>query len=195
MTDPNCIEALQFLQDLNVVHKVIAPIPEGMPWDYPIQEFANGKYAMFAYHDWIKGTLSGSMADDYGVVLFPMGPKATEYASDLLAFPVQVMPNGIKNPKEVAIVYDEMTDPLPGIDPDEAWRESILGSYRDTEVLKTYEMLFDKGLAKVNKFCLFPLDWSIFSRIEKGEVTAAVAVQEYAQEAQSIIDDTMENAK
>jgi len=198
LTDPKALEALQFYQDLNVVHKVFANPPEGASWDWHISFFASGKAAMMAYHQWAAGTLQGSMEDDYGVVAFPMGPRADDYRCELEEFTFLVMPSNVKNPQDVAFVYDKMTDPYPGQTEEEkyeAWRDGMLNGLRDEESLKTYEMLYDRNLLRVNRWFSFPevrdLGWGLMADILSGGKSPSVAVEEVAQQAQTFIDETM----
>jgi len=195
LTDPKCLEALQFYQDLAQVHKVYAIPPEGAAWDWHIQAFKDGYIAMMAYHSWTLGTFQTSMEDDYGVVLFPMGPRAKEYYSELEQFVFQVMPSAVHKPEELAIVYDEMTDPIPGIDQEEAWRDGQLNNLRDEESLVALSMIYEKNLQRVNRWFSFPdvvdIGWGLFDSILRGVKAPTVAVEEVAQQAQSFIDDTM----
>ena len=109
LTHPNAIEALQAHQDFILKHQVVSMTPEGAPWDYNVQSFIEGKLGMLVGQIWKIDQIKEDMKDEYGIVLFPMGPKAKEYTSELTGHNFKTMPVSVKNPKEVAIV--EMPSP------------------------------------------------------------------------------------
>jgi len=194
LTHPNAIEALQFYQDLIQIHKVFELPPDGSAWDYPAQQFQDGKYAMFNYQVWITDRYAPNMADDYGFVAFPMGPKANEYTSEMWDTNCVVMPSAVKKPEEVAVVWDKMTDPYPDDDP-ESWRESYEARFRDEESIETVKMLQDKQLSRMNYIGNFraveELSWSFMWQIRTGNKTPQVAIEEIAAQAQALLDDAI----
>ena len=194
LTDPNAIEALQMHQDLIQKHQVVSMSPEGAPWDYNVHAFVEGKIGMLVGQFWkISDYMKGKMQDEYGVVLFPMGPKAKEYASEMTGHNFKTMPITVKNPKEVAIVENAMTEPFPDEAPDE-WREYYELNVNDEESIKTVEMIWEKQLGVVNLQWAFGID-DIFYTIEwevmTGNKTPTAAVEERAQEAQMRIKDAL----
>ncbi len=200
LNDPRAIEALQFYQDLIHVHRVYELPPDGAAWDYPSQQFQDGKYAMFHGYWWQAPTnFQTSMQDDYGFVLFPKGPSAgDDYASPLSGINFAVMPINVKDPEAVAVIWDEYTDPFPGDDPD-AWKEGYANGFRDLESVATVEYMQKSGIFKHNKIRCFSeleeLSWSFMWQINTANKTAKVAIEEIAEQAQSLIDDTMAQAK
>jgi len=194
LTDLNALETLQFWQDLFQVHKVIEMPPDGAPWDYHCQQFIDGKSGMLCYALWWAGTANDNMQDDYGFVPNPLAPGGLDtYTSTQGEINIHCIPSTVKNPEEIAIFYDEKTEPLPGIDPKRSendWYESI---FRDKESVDYVNMLSDTKALVIDKWINFrPLEemgWTLFSEIKSGTKAPQVAVEEKAQQAQAILDD------
>jgi len=74
---PEFLEALQFAIRLNN-EGVMKPRPENTNWDWFKSEFADGNVAMRIDESYVWGEL-GNMRDDWGVVLFPKGPRSSNY--------------------------------------------------------------------------------------------------------------------
>jgi ABC-type glycerol-3-phosphate transport system substrate-binding protein len=70
---PAFLEALQFAIRLNT-EGVMKPRPDGTNWDWYKAEFADGNVAMRIDESYVWGELQ-NMRDNWGVVLFPRGPK------------------------------------------------------------------------------------------------------------------------
>ena len=193
LTHPNAIEALQAHQDFILKHQVVSMTPEGAPWDYNVQSFIEGRLGMLVGQIWKIDRIKEDMKDEYGIVLFPMGPKAKEYASELTGHLVKTIPITVKNPKEVAIVEDAITEPHPDEGPDD-WREYYELRVADEESIKTVELIWDKRLSVFNLQWAFGIDdvfYTIESEVMTGNKTPTAAVQEYAQEAQTRINDAL----
>ncbi|MDR3020216.1 MAG: extracellular solute-binding protein, partial [Treponema sp.] len=74
---PAFIEALQFAIRLNN-EGVMKPRPEPSNWDWYKSEFIDGNVAMRIEESYVWNEL-GNMRDDWGVVLFPKGPRERNY--------------------------------------------------------------------------------------------------------------------
>ena len=193
LTHPNAIEALQAHQDFILKHQVVSMTPEGAPWDYNVQSFIEGRLGMLVGQIWKIDRIKEDMKDEYGIVLFPMGPKAKEYTSELTGHLVKTIPITVKNPKEVAIVEDAITEPHPDEGPDD-WREYYELRVTDEESIKTVELIWDKRLSVFNLQWAFGIDdvfYTIEYEVMTGNKTPTAAVQEYAQEAQTRINDAL----
>lgn len=191
--DPNAIAALQAYQDFTLKHQVILVPPEGAPWDYAIEAFIEGKVGMLVGQIYKLHSLKTKMQDEYGAVLFPMGTSMKEYTSELTGHFVKVMPITIKNPKEVAIVEDAMTEPHPDEDPDD-WREYYEMRMTDEESIETVKMIWDKQLSVFNlqsAFDVMDIFYTLEWELQTGAKTPQAAVEEYAQEAQMRINDSL----
>jgi multiple sugar transport system substrate-binding protein len=193
LTTPNAIEALQMHQDLILKHQVVSMTPEGAPWDYNVQSFIEGKLGMLVGQIWKIDNIKDNMQDEYGIVLFPMGPRAKEYTSELTGHFVKTIPITVKNPKEVAIVENAMTEPYPDEGPDD-WREYYELRVTDEESIQTVETIWDKQLSVFNLQWAFGIDdvfYTIEYEVMSGNKTPTAAVQELAQEAQMRINDSL----
>jgi len=192
--DPNAIEALQAFQDFVFLHKVYEVPPAGSAWDYPMQQFQDGKYAMLCYQWWITDRYREGMADDYGFVFFPMGPKAKDYIAEAGENNFIVFPSALKKPEEVAIVYDAMTDPYEGEDP-EAWKEDHYNRARDKETVDETITMMLEGRIRLNALRGFTelqnIMWGYASPIISGEKTPTVRYEEMAAQAQALIEDAL----
>ena len=192
LNEPEAIEALQFVQDL-IFSKALPVPPDGSSWEWPIIEFQSGKYAMIGGEWWQAGRYQESMEDDYGFVVYPMGPRADQYVQVTVQANLIVMPNGVKNPEEVAFIWDEYTDPLPNEDPD-SWKQSIENNSRDIETVNTIEKIITGEVKSV--MCQMylvgsvgDLGWNTIRFIGKGDKTPQVAVEEIALQAQAALNE------
>ncbi|GGG18534.1 ABC transporter substrate-binding protein [Paenibacillus aceti] len=92
---PESLEAIQFVSDLYNVHKVVGgSFPEGTALFYP-------------GYRWVAYDFNGGMADDWGYVFFPKGPKADKYVVPTTVNMWHLM-NDVENPKEVMAVWMEL---------------------------------------------------------------------------------------
>ena len=192
LMEPNALEALQFYQDLIHTHKVFAVPPANSSWDWAIQQFISGKVAMNIEGAWVCGMLDDGMADEYGVVAFPIGPKGTDYVAAIGTENYTIMPSTVKKPEEAAIFYDAYTGPFEGEDPD-AWKEGYEINLRDAESLETLEMMIENQASVAVLHRSVPevanLLGGTFYQITTGAKTAKAAVEEIAQQAQTLLDD------
>ena len=74
---PEYLEALQFTIRLNT-EGVMKARPEGTNWDWYKAEFADGQVAMRIDESYVWNELQ-NMRDDWGVVMFPKGPRSSHY--------------------------------------------------------------------------------------------------------------------
>ena len=196
--DPEVLEALQFYQDLFLKEKVVLVSPEGSPWDYPVQAFIDGKVGMLVAQMWNIDKFRDNMSDEYGVILFPMGPRMKEYTSEATLHHFKVFPVTVKDPEQVAIVENEMTEPykvrgelLMMEEKNEEWLEMRV---TDDESIKIVQMIWDKQMSIFNlqeAFGVMDIFYTIDDELQKGNSTPQKAVEEYAQEAQMRIDDSL----
>jgi multiple sugar transport system substrate-binding protein len=196
MGDPNAIEALQFFQDLAVKHKVMLVKPDGAPYDYPVQAFLDGKMGMLCAQLWNIDKMRDNMNDEYGIVLFPMGPKMKEYTAEASGHHLKTFPVTVKNPEEVAIVENALTEPykigreLRVIEEkNEEWLELRV---TDEESIRVAQMIWDKQLSVFNfqaAFGIMDIFYTMEWELEYGHKTPRAVVEEYSQEAQMRITD------
>ena len=137
-----------------------------------------------------------NMSDEYGVILFPMGPRMKEYTSE--ATYIIRLPGHCEDPEQVAIVENEMTEPykvggelLMMEEKNEEWLEMRV---TDDESIKIVQMIWDKQMSVFNlqeAFGVMDIFYTIDDELQKGNSTPQKAVEEYAQEAQMRIDDSL----
>jgi len=189
LDEPNAIEALQMIQDIGLVHK-IKPT-EGDP----TQLFIDGKLAMYNYQWWITDQLQPNMQDDYGFVFFPMGPKANDYVSEVYETNFVSFPSAVKDPEQVAIFWNEMTEPYPDEQPDD-WKENHYNRARDTEAVDETITMMLEGRSKFNPLRGFSdaekiVTENIIWPVAGGSKTPKAAVEESKQQVQMLIDDAI----
>jgi maltose-binding protein MalE len=196
MGDPNAIEALQFFQDLAVKYKVMLVKPDGAPYDYPVQAFLDGKMGMLCAQFWNIDKMRDNMNDEYGIILFPMGPKMKEYTAEASGHHLKTFPVTVKNPEQVAMVEDALTEPykiggelLLMEEKNEEWLEMRV---TDEESIQMAQMIWDKQLSVFNfqaAFGIMDIFYTIEWELEHGHNTPRASVEEYSQEAQMRIND------
>ena len=74
---PAFIESLQFARRL-MEEGVMMPRPDGSNWDWYWPTFHDGVVAMLLEPEWRRGQMQ-DMTDDWGYVLFPKGPRMSDY--------------------------------------------------------------------------------------------------------------------
>ena len=126
------IEALNWTIRMRNTYEM--PQPEGSNWDYFVAEFQNGSAVFLTDQVYRAGTLIGSMADEYGCVVFPKGPSADDYIG-FYEDNVYVIPACYDEDKawKIAFAYDLYTEPVPGFEDADTWKASYYGNFHDTE--------------------------------------------------------------
>lgn len=141
------MEALNW--SLDMISKYEMVYPTDSKWDYTYTAFANGEAAFSCAQSYNSGDWS-KMEDDFGFVCFPMGPKMdhyVNYAQDSLV----VIPSCYDKEKawKIAFAYNLYTDPVPGYEDYESWKEGYYKSYRDTEAVdQTIALMINSGVPR-----------------------------------------------
>lgn len=145
LTSENVIEAIQFLHRLSQVNKVIEWPAENPPWDYSINQFKQGKAAMITGGWWLSQDLKASMSDKFGVIPFPIGPRADDYVFASEELQIYVVPANIENPEQVLKVIDDYMQPLVPLEElEEADLAEAASHVYDAESVETYKMAKQK---------------------------------------------------
>jgi len=99
---PEFLEALQYAIRLNT-EGVLKPRPENSNWDWYKSEFIDGKVAMRIDESYIANSDAvelNRMKDDWGMVLFPKGPKSSTYRvysrDNLMVIPATYKPADVE---------------------------------------------------------------------------------------------------
>lgn len=128
---PEALEGIQFVSDLYNVHKVV-----GGTW-------SEGTTLFYPGYRWAAYDFNGSMADDWGYVFFPKGPKADNY---VVPTPINMwhLMADVENPKEVMTVWKELyeRDIEKGFD---AVIRAEEANFRSQEGLNTLRKMLGNG--------------------------------------------------
>lgn len=147
------LEALQFRVD--TWNTYAAPTPDGANWDWFKGYWKEGTTAFYAGQTW-QGFNDGSemadMEDEWGAVMFPKGPRATDYVA-------YACPNiwGIPNvyDEETALklqqIYDLYTFDVNGGEENESWVGNKILYTDERAVYETYAMMREDAHAASNK--------------------------------------------
>jgi ABC-type glycerol-3-phosphate transport system substrate-binding protein len=148
---PEFLEALQFAIRLKT-EGVMKPRPDDTNWDWYKSEFIDGKVAMRVDESYIANsdnTELTNMKDDWGMVLFPRGPKSPTvrvYSRDnMMVIPATYRPADVeKIIWAVALWYTPV---------DNNWKAGQYHFYRDSRAVdETLTLVRDPKLAMVKYF-------------------------------------------
>ena len=136
------LDALTWANDM--WQKYAEPQPEDASWDYFKACFANGEAAMRVTEEYAKSELS-SLADDCGFVCFPCpdGQEILCYDKENVLF----IPSSYSNDEanEIAFAYDLFTDPTPGYEDGDAWKEAYYSAYKDSRAVDETLNMMKRG--------------------------------------------------
>jgi ABC-type glycerol-3-phosphate transport system substrate-binding protein len=122
---PEFLEALQFAIRLNN-EGVMKPRPDNTNWDWYKAEFADGRVAMRIDESYVWGELQ-NMRDDWGVVLFPRGPKSSQ-ARVFTRENIMIIPSSVSAADAEKILYALMLWYTPQTDD---WKSGWYNTFRD----------------------------------------------------------------
>jgi len=151
---PEFIEAAQFYLRL-MEEGLMKPLPENSAWDWDFTEFFDGKVAMLIAPEWRKGQM-GEMADDYGCVVPPKGPRMQNQANYRMSLTenVFVVPN-IFTAAEVDDIL-EMLD-LWEVPADTDWKQGHYWAFRDRRAVdETVALTKESRNVTYRNFALIP---------------------------------------
>ena len=122
-----------------------APQPEGANWDWYKNAWKQGYCGFYMYQTYggfNDNSEMADMADPWGCVAYPIGPKGSTYvhvASDNITLIPDVYDD--ETAAKLAFIYDMWTTPTPGYDDENAWVGNKLNYTDDRAVYETYAML------------------------------------------------------
>lgn len=188
LSNPNSVEALEFMNKMYNVDKVVLPA-EGDPEAQAREQFQAGKVLFVSDSTWV-GLLyqkPENMADDYGYIYMPKGPKAEDLINPLYDAVMWYVPTGAKHPTESIQIWKELQiwDRLDqGFDDfmDLAFRhddDKAVGKDLANRIVPEYGI----GIPDLNG--VFE---KVVGTITKGEKPPATAVEENKAQAQALID-------
>jgi len=146
---PAFLEALQFAIRLNN-EGVMKPRPDKTNWDWYKSEFADGKVAMRIDESYVWNEL-GNMKDDWGIVLFPKGPKSSTYRV-FTRENVMVIPATYSKDEVEKIMFALQLWYTPVNDD---WKSGLYNTFRDSRAVdETVALIRDTKLHMVKNFAL-----------------------------------------
>jgi maltose-binding protein MalE len=83
LESPETLEALEWTVKIFSTYDAEVANPEGAEWDYYKEQFLNGQAAFMVEDEYAgcPGNFLEDMQDEVGFVMFPKGPKATDYVN------------------------------------------------------------------------------------------------------------------
>lgn len=147
LESPETMEALEW--QAKIFNDYVLPYPEDAQWDYYKEAFKNGQ-AAFMVEDGYAGTPGNfleDMADDFGFVMFPKGPKMDDYTNCWSNNPVCI-PACYDADKawKLAFAWNLYTDDVPGYEDYDGWKVNYYAGMRDTRAVdETAQMMTEKG--------------------------------------------------
>jgi len=154
--DPKTVEGMQYAVDIFNQYWQPDPLndPEdpnsGTKWDYYKEAFCNGEVAFMVEDAYAgqQGQFLSDMEEDFGFVMFPKGPQASDYTNKWSNNPA-VIPGNYDADRawKIAFAWNLYTNPTPGYEDSDAWKQSYYNGFRDTRsVDETLSMMRTKGM-------------------------------------------------
>ena len=195
ITDPNFLEAIQWVMGL-VEKGYEMPQPPDSNWDWFFSAFIDGKVAMQAGEEYLAANEFSTMEDEFGFVLFPKGPKGGNKYGVYFNDNTAVIPSTFdkETAEKIAFAYDLWTDPVPGYEDDDVWKDSYYNLFSDDRAVdETLAMMYTDDSVQVNDFSQYvpgldmgPLFiWNTFGRVN----TPAEGVEAIIGTVQSLVDE------
>ncbi|WP_019640191.1 ABC transporter substrate-binding protein [Paenibacillus fonticola] len=184
ISDPKMIEALEFVNKLYNVDKVVkVKTGNRMEWT-EIETFKDGDVAMFMAAEWMVGDLQF----DFSIVPIPNGPQGSDkYVFADSAGQGFFIPKGVKDPQLVYKIYEEMVDIPPLEDfPGQTWLEGIYKHQEDIDMVVQH--ISGRGMpALEDAYPDFPLS-SVVEDIISKNASVTSTIDKYKQQAQAAVD-------
>jgi len=143
-TSPAFLEAVQFFMRLRD-EGVMQGRPEGAAWDWYQSAFMDGRVAIMVEPHWRRGDLM-NMTDDWGMVMFPMGPRRNNFAvyanAHVLVVPHTAPPAEVERIVHAIDLWHRPVDDSPY-----AWQDGLWHIFRDSRaVTETVAIIRDSSL-------------------------------------------------
>lgn len=182
MNSKNTINAIEFWKKLRNEDKSVLENP-GMGYTYGAEQFAKGNAAMqLAQRDMWSGIVDQARFK-IGMVLFPSGPDATlPYLVDETNKSMTVMPVNVKNPEDVAAVWDAYA----GAD-QPPWEDRYYDMFNNKDIItsmKKYVELVHQGKYNVDYTSCIGNTYGL--GIHTGLIAAAAGTKTPAQAVEEV---------
>ena len=190
----NTMEAWEYTQRIFLNYN--KPATEGNnSWNYFMADFVNGETAFYSNeeYDAQANGLLNDMKDDWGMVCFPTGPKGDGKYFTMNNDHMLIIPSIYSQDKvnKILKIYDIVTDPVPGYDDPDSWKESYYAGFRDSRAVdETMQYMMDNSKPYIDWLVpgldCRPLAWNIC-----GGADIAESYEAMKNRLQSAIDEAM----
>jgi ABC-type glycerol-3-phosphate transport system substrate-binding protein len=186
LDSPNAIEGLDMMNKLYNEYKVVKR-NEGNDWEDPAKYFKEGKAAMYPGGIWEAGSrFQNQMKDEYVFVHFPKGPKADGFKVGMAQFHMNFIPKGVKDPKSVYKVWEDLQEWDSVEESDREWAETYF--LNEDSVTNALETLNIMKFGRYNAYN-FEEDYNpLAADIAAGKITAATGVAKIMPVLQAKVD-------
>jgi len=202
MTDPAFIEAINFGKEIRQ-RGYWAVAPEGAEWDWGLTTaFIDGHAAMCLYGAYRSEQYGLNMDDDFGLLFFPKGPKATDYNAffyeNVYVLPFNLDPN---EAEDIVFALNLMTEPLEmDLTYPDYWKDMHFGypRFRDAQSVDNTLALFHGGrMTWLNNDSVPGIDWGHYFWDSLGvfgdEETAQERIEAFAPIVEAAIAEANKN--
>ena len=191
---PETQEALEWCVDM--YNKYDNHDPEGAEWDYYKEEFVQGHAAWMVDDEYCgtPGNFLTDMEDEVGFVMFPKGPKASEYLNVWSNNPAAIPAcYDAERAEKIAFAYDLFYKDIPGYEGYNGFLSTArAGKFDSRSVDETIAMMSEAKHGVVAYHDIIPnlqsgpeLTWMIAPNADVAALTEAIAGtwKEYVEEA------------
>jgi len=178
---PEFLEALQFAQRLNN-EGVLKTRPDDSNWDWFKSEFVDGKVAMQIAETYIANSDNAELArmkDDWGMVLFPKGPRSSTYRvytrDNLMVIPATYKPAEVEKILWAVALWHTPVD--------NNWKAGQYNFFRDPRAVdETMAYIFDPKIRMIKYY-------AYINGLERGDIAWNMWGQDPAQLIESVSQD------
>ena len=151
-TRPEFLEALEFIVSI-WNERLMMPRPDGAGWDWAYSAFVDGRVAMVVAPVWARDSF-GHMTDDWGMVMFPMGPRVNDFVvftqEHVLVIPYSFPPDQVQRIVSAVNLWFTPADRSPY-----AWQDGLWHLFRDSRaVTETMSIIRDprRSIVQYHRF-------------------------------------------
>lgn len=186
----NALEAWQYINRVFPTYQ--RPQMEGESWDYYFAAFLNGEVAFCAEQEYncMPGNRFNTMKDDYGFVCFPLGPKGGKKYTSVMNDNMMVLPSFYDKATAAKImkIVDLYTEPVPGYEDEEAWKEAYWAAFRDERAVnETLQYIMDNPYESISGF-VPDLNKDVYSWDICAGNDVMETIEKFKNEHQALID-------
>ncbi len=193
--EPEFLEAVQWGRSL-IDKGYEMPSPESGNWNWFIAAYHDGKAAMTVAEEH-KVSNWKDMADEFGFVMFPVGPKGDHYMTNVKEN-VAVIPACYdkETAEKIAFAYNLWTEPTPGYEEDDDWKNLFYSSFCDERAVdETLVLMRDPENQKSQYISvIYGISMGdIVFNVYGGWATPVEEIEKVSGAWQAALDDTNKN--